>query len=82
LGLLEVLATNTAYADSDHLYKEIESDPDVVVLKEVNERPPTYRTNFIRSGVNLTPLGHDFIGICVEPYEQRADFELPSDMPK
>jgi hypothetical protein len=72
LGLLEVLATNTFFTALDEEYKEIETDPDVVDLKKQNERPPMVGTNFIRSGVRLSPLGHDFYAVCVQSYEQRA----------
>lgn len=72
LGLLEVLAPNTWFNGQEAEYKAIEADPYVVALKKQHERAPRVLTNFIRSGVRLSPLGKDFSVVCVQPYEQRA----------
>jgi hypothetical protein len=72
LGLLERLAVNTFYNDAEHLYREIENDPNVVTLKAVFEEQGKYRVIFIRSGTEIMPLGQDFYKVCVQPYEERA----------
>lgn len=73
MGLGEDLWPGTRYmgADADAEYRQIETTPEVVALTQKHEAPPDIRTNFVRSGVNLTPLGQAFYSVCVQPYEER-----------
>ncbi|MPZ35768.1 MAG: DUF4393 domain-containing protein [Rhodospirillales bacterium] len=72
LGLGEVLAANTVYTNAEHEYRAIETSPEVIALIKKHEAPPDIRTDFVRSGVNLTPLGQAFYSVCVQPYEERG----------
>ncbi len=66
LRLIEFQAPGTSYADTS-LYGEVESDPEIEALRLRYEQPPTYRTKYVRTGLELTEFGRGFINACVKP---------------
>lgn len=81
LGLLNPFSEHRAYAGQG-IYDRLESDPELLKLKsEFEQADPEYEGRFVRSGLEVTSLGSDFIRACVVPYETRSRGDHSSDVP-
>jgi len=78
LGLIQLFPEDREYAKRSS-YSRLENDPHILATKqkiETENNPKKRIVRFVRSGLDITALGADFIQACVIPYEKRSG---PSD---